>query len=41
MDKFEVVIEETAVDAPDQQTFELSLIEMDMVGGGSSGMIIA
>lgn len=33
-----IVVEETAVDATEQE-FELSLAELDMVGGGSMSII--
>ena len=37
MDKIELVVaEETQVDATERQSFELSLHELDMVGGGGS-----
>ncbi len=33
-------IEETNSETTEQLAFELSLFELDMVGGGSSGMVI-
>ena len=42
MNKIELAVaEETVVDVTVQQEFELSLSELDMVGGGSAGSIIA
>lgn len=36
-----IVDEAGAETTEEQHTFELSLFELDMVGGGSSGMVIA
>jgi hypothetical protein len=41
MTKIEFVAEEIVVDATESESFELSLSELDMVGGGSSGLILA
>jgi len=41
MTKIEFVAEEIAVETTESETLELSLSELDMVGGGSNGMILA
>lgn len=41
MTKIEIVAEEIAVETTESDTLELSLSELDMVGGGNAGMILA
>ena len=41
MTKIEFVAEEITVETTESETLELSLSELDMVGGGSNGMILA
>jgi hypothetical protein len=41
MTKIEIVAEETAVGTTEQEPVELSLAELDMIGGGNVGSILA
>jgi hypothetical protein len=41
MTKIEIVAEETTVETTEQELVELSLAELDMIGGGNVGSILA
>jgi hypothetical protein len=41
MTKIEIVAEEATVEATEQDLVELSLAELDMIGGGNVGSILA
>ncbi|MGH6623067.1 MAG: hypothetical protein ACREBN_03795 [Burkholderiaceae bacterium] len=41
MTKIEFVVAEDVVETTEQETVELSLAELDMIGGGSAGSILA
>jgi hypothetical protein len=41
MTKIEIVTEETTVETTEQASIELTLAELDLIGGGNVGSILA